>query len=53
MKKQITVAELADELKFRLNKNKSVDCCKQELINLANIASTKIGDEMVEVNWKD
>ena len=52
-KKIITVAALADELKSRLNSNKSIDCCKEELINLANIAKDKIGKEMVEVNWKD
>ena len=52
-KKKITVAALADELKSRLNSNKSIDCCKEELINLANIAKDKIGNEIVEVNWKD
>lgn len=53
MKKTITVTELAKELKDRLNKNKSVDCCKDELINLANLASEKIGGEMVEVSWEE
>lgn len=52
-RKKITVAALADELQIRLNNNKSVDCCKEELLNLASIAKTKIGSEMVEVNWKD
>lgn len=52
-KKKITIAALADELKLRLNSNKTVDCCKEELLNLAKIAKDKIGQEMVEVNWKD
>lgn len=52
-KKIITVAALADELKTRLNTNKSIECCKEELLNLADIAKDKIGQEMVEVNWKD
>ena len=52
-KKKITVAALADELKTRLNSNQTVDCCKEELINLANLAKEKIGKEMVEVTWKD
>lgn len=51
--KKITVAALADELSVRLENNKSVDCCKSELMNLANLAKEKIGAEMVEVNWKD
>lgn len=53
MKKIITVSELAVELKNRLDNNKSVDCCKNELINLANLASEKIGSENIEVTWKD
>lgn len=53
MKKSITVAELAVELKDRLNNNKSIDCCKEELLNLANMASKKMGQEMIEVSWKD
>jgi hypothetical protein len=52
-KKTISVAELADELKVRLNNNQTVDCCKEELMNLANLAKEKIGSEKVEVNWKD
>jgi hypothetical protein len=52
-KRTITVAELADELKTRLNNNQSVDCCKDELMNLAAIAKDKIGTEMVEVHWKE
>ena len=52
-KKKITVAAFADELKSRLNNNKTVDCCKEEIINLADIAKDKIGKEMVEVNWKE
>ena len=52
-KRTITISALAEELKSRLNKNQSVDCCKDELINLANVAKEKIGNEMIEVNWAD
>ncbi len=52
-KKKITVAALADELKIRLDKNQSIDCCKSELVKLAALAKEKIGKEMIEVNWKD
>ncbi len=52
-KKKITIAALADELKLRLSNNKTVDCCKEELLNLASIAKNKIGNELVEVNWKE
>jgi hypothetical protein len=49
----ITISELADELQERLINNKTVDCCKNELLNLVNIAKQKIGNEMVEVNWHE
>ncbi len=53
MKKKITVSQLANEIKERLDNNKTIDCCKDELINLVNLASDKIGNEMIEVSWKD
>ena len=49
----ITISEFADELQERLINNRTVDCCKNELLNLAGIARQKIGDEMIEVNWQD
>jgi hypothetical protein len=52
-KKMILVKELADELMHRLEKNKSVDCCKTELLNLAAKAKEKIGNELIEVSWTD
>jgi len=52
-KRIITIKEFADELEARLNKNQTVDCCKTELINLASIIRNKIGDEKIEVDWKD
>ena len=53
MKKEITLAEFADELKTRLEVGKTVDCCKEELLTLADIIKEKIGDERIVVNWKD
>lgn len=53
MKKMITVSQFADELVQRIEDAKTIDCCKEELINLANLAKEKLGDEKIEVNWKD
>ncbi len=53
MKKKITVSEFADELAQRIDNSKSIDCCKDELMNLANLAKEKIGEELIEVNWRD
>lgn len=53
MKKEITIAEFADELKTRLNAGKTVDCCKDELLTLADLIKVKIPSEKITVNWKD
>jgi hypothetical protein len=53
MKKEITIAEFADELKKRLKNGQTVDCCREELITLADIIKKKIGSEKITVNWKE
>jgi hypothetical protein len=53
MKKEITLAEFADELMQRLERGKTVDCCKEELLRLAGILKKKIPREKILVNWKE
>jgi hypothetical protein len=53
MQKEITLDEFADELTIRLNKGKTVDCCKEELLRLAVILKEKLPDEKILVNWKE
>ncbi|MCP4214127.1 MAG: hypothetical protein GY765_05700 [bacterium] len=53
MKKKITVKQFADELVKRIDDAKTIDCCKEEMLNLAKLASEHIGDELIEVTWKD
>ncbi|MCP5107156.1 MAG: hypothetical protein GY950_27465 [bacterium] len=53
MKKKITISEFADELIQRVQAAKDIDCCKEEIINLATIAQEHIGDKLIEVNWKE
>ena len=53
MEKEITLAEFAKELKVRLENGKTVDCCKQELLLLADIITEKIGSEKIRVTWQD
>jgi len=52
MKKTITVQEFATELTKRINEAKTIECCKDEILNLAQLAAKKIGSEKIEVNWK-
>jgi hypothetical protein len=53
MQKEITLSEFADELKVRLQKGKTVDCCKVELLRLADILKDKLPGEKILVNWKE
>lgn len=53
MKKNITISEFADELIRRVEASKDIDCCKEEIVNLAKIAKENIGDKKIEVNWKE
>jgi hypothetical protein len=53
MRKKITISQFSDELIARIEKSKGIDCCKTEIKNLAAIAKDKIGNEQIEVEWKD
>jgi hypothetical protein len=53
MEKEITLSEFADELTKRLQDGKTVDCCKEELLRLAEILKEKLPEEMILVNWKE
>ncbi len=53
MKKVITISEFAAELEKRIGAAKTIDCCKEEILNLAQIAKENIGDKNIEVNWKE
>ena len=53
MKKTITIKEFADELVQRIDTAKTIDCCKEEIKLLAERAKTELGDQQIEVNWKE
>lgn len=53
MEKTITLTEFADELTFRLKQGKTLDCCKDELLKLAEIVKEKLPGEQITVTWKD
>ena len=53
MKKIITIDQFADELIERIDEAKDIECCKEEIKNLCNIARERIGKEKIEVTWKD
>jgi hypothetical protein len=53
MKKEITIKEFADELKGRIDNAKTIDCCKEEIKMLAEMAKKFMGGEKITVEWKD
>jgi hypothetical protein len=53
MKKKITITQFSDELIKRVQESKDIECCREEIVNLANTAKQKIGDQLIEVNWQD
>jgi len=53
MQKEITIREFADELKMRIDKDKGIDCCKDEIKRLAELAGQKMPEEKILVTWKD
>ena len=53
MKKVITIEQFSDELIARIDETKTIDCCKEEIKLLAQIAKENIGSKEIEVTWKD
>lgn len=53
MKKEITIKEFSAELIKRIDTQKGIDCCKEEIKNFAELAAEKIPGEKITVNWKE
>jgi hypothetical protein len=53
MKKILKVREFADELIRRIENEKGIDCCKEEIKKLALMTKEHLGEKNIEVNWKD
>ena len=51
--REISLTQFVEELNDRLEKGKTVDCCKEELLRLGKIVKEKIGNEKILVTWKD
>ena len=53
VKREITVSQFAADLVKRIDEAKTIDCCKTELKNLAELIKTKIPNEKIVVEWKE
>lgn len=52
-KKEITIREFIDDLEKRIKEGKTIDCCRDDLLRLTEIAKEKLGKEKIVVNWVD
>ena len=53
MKRKVPVRQFLDELVKRIEDEETIDCCKEEIVQFAKIAREKMGDETIEIDWKD
>ena len=53
MKKEITIREFAVELVDRIDKAKGIECCKEEIKTLAEMAKQHMADQKIVVDWKE
>jgi hypothetical protein len=53
MKREVTIREFVADLLDRIDKAKTIDCCREELKTLARLAVQKMPDEKIIIDWKD
>lgn len=53
MQKDVTMSQFADDLIQRIDKHKTIDCCKEEIKKLAQMAKEHMKDKTISVDWKD
>jgi len=53
MQKEITIKEFTAELIQRIDAEKGIDCCKDEIKRFADMAAAKMPDEKILVTWKE
>ncbi len=53
MKKEVPIHDYLDELLKRIEDAKTIDCCKEENKVFAAKAKKLIGDETIEIDWKN
>lgn len=51
VEKEITIREFRDVLKKRIKDTKTIDCCKEEIERLADMAADHMGDKKILVYW--
>ncbi|MBN2717327.1 MAG: hypothetical protein JXX14_15850 [Deltaproteobacteria bacterium] len=53
MKKTVAISEFVDALLKRIDNAKDINCCKEDLKIFCDHVVQKIGDDKIEVSWKE
>ncbi len=53
MLKEVTIRDFCKELLERIENAKDINCCQEELRTFAEYVVEKLGDDKIEINWKD
>lgn len=53
MLKEVTIRDFCEELLERIENAKDINCCKEEIRTFAKYVVEKLGDDKIEINWKD
>ena len=53
MKQAVPIHKFVKELLERIDAAETIDCCKEEIRVFAEQAAAKMGDETIEIAWKE
>ena len=53
MKKAVPIRDFVNELLQRIDEHETIDCCKDEIRVFATLVKDRLGDETIEIDWKD
>ncbi|MFH1812326.1 MAG: hypothetical protein ABIJ09_26555 [Pseudomonadota bacterium] len=51
--KKVRIRDFVDELLKRIEDKQTIDCCVDEIRTFARLVRDRLGDETIEIEWKD
>ena len=51
--KKVPIRDFVDELLRRIENKQTIDCCVEEIRVFARLVRDRLGDETIEIEWKD
>ncbi len=53
MLKEVPIKDFVAELMTRIEDAKDINCCKKEIQTFCEYVVEKLGEETIEIDWKD